>query len=132
VNWFRRDEEGRFLWPGFGENMRILKWIIDRVHGRGYGVESPIGYMPRYEDISWEGLDFDSQVFNELLTLDREEWLQETRAHEVLFDMFYDRLPNEFVYLREMFKSRLYRSPDVWRLPGNKASDLCVPVADRT
>jgi phosphoenolpyruvate carboxykinase (GTP) len=116
VNWFRKDEEGKFLWPGFGENMRVLKWIVDRVRGRGYGVESPIGYMPRHEDIHWEGLDFNPETFYEIMSVDRQESAKEARSHEELFDKFYDRLPTEFIHHRELFKSRLWRSPEVWEL----------------
>ncbi len=116
VNWFRRDEKGNFLWPGFGENMRVLNWIIDRVQGRGYGVESPIGFMPRHKDIHWEGLNFDPETFYELMSVDREAASREARAHEDLFNIFLDRLPKEFVYRRELLKSRLWRSPEKWEL----------------
>jgi phosphoenolpyruvate carboxykinase (GTP) len=116
VNWFRRDENNRFMWPGFGENMRVLKWIIDRVRGRGYGVESPMGYMPRHQDITWDGLEFDPELFYELMSVDQEEAAKEARSHEELFDKFFDRLPKEFVYERELFKSRIWRSPKVWAL----------------
>jgi len=116
VNWFRRDANNRFMWPGFGENMRVLKWVVDRVRGRGYGVESPMGYMPRHQDITWDGLEFDPELFYELMSVGREETVKEARSHEELFDKFFDRLPKEFVHERELFKSRLWRSPEVWGL----------------
>ncbi len=116
VNWFRKDDNGKFLWPGFGENMRVLKWVVDRVHGRGYGVESPIGWMPRYEDLYWEGLNFPAEKFYELMTVGREAGTLEAHAHEELFDRFFDRLPKEFIFERELLRSRLWRSPDLWEL----------------
>src|SRR5688572_17102099 len=116
VNWFRRGGDGRFLWPGFGENMRVLKWVIDRVNGRGYAVESPLGWMPRYEDICWNGLTFAPERFYELMEVSREAATEEAQSHEQLFDRFYGRLPKEFVFERELLKSRLWRSPDIWEL----------------
>jgi phosphoenolpyruvate carboxykinase (GTP) len=116
VNWFRKDENGKFIWPGFGENMRVLKWITDRVNGRGYGIESPMGWMPRYEDLPWEGLDFPKEKFYELMKLNKKAGGIEVHSQEELFDRFYDRLPKEFVYERELFKSRVWRSPDYWEL----------------
>ena len=116
VNWFRKDEAGKFMWPGFGENMRVVKWIIDRVKGRGYGVESPIGIMPRYQDIHWEGLEYDPDTFFRLMSVNRDQASMDTRSLEELFDRFYDRLPKEFIHLRELQKSRLWRSPDDWQL----------------
>ncbi|MBW7851565.1 MAG: phosphoenolpyruvate carboxykinase (GTP) [Rhodospirillales bacterium] len=116
VNWFRKDENGKFMWPGFGENMRVLKWIVDRVHGRGYGVESPLGFMPRHEDIEWAGLSFPQTRFYELMAVDRDAGQAEARAHEEHFDKFFDRLPKEFVFERELLKSRLWRSPEKWGL----------------
>ena len=116
VNWFRRDDNGRFMWPGFGENIRVLKWIIDRARGCGYGIESPMGFMPRLQDICWEGLDFDSATFYRLMSVDREKAKLEATSHEDLFDKFFDRLPKEFIHHRELLKSRLWRSPEVWKL----------------
>ena len=116
INWFRKDENGKFMWPGFGQNMRVLKWIVDRVHGRGYGVESPIGWMPRHEDIEWKGLDLPPDVFYELMAVGRAEGAAEAKAHEDQFDKFFDRLPKEFIFERELLRSRLWRSPDRWEL----------------
>ena len=116
VNWFRKSDDGQFLWPGFGDNMRVLKWVVERVHGRGFAVESPIGWMPRHEDLSWEGLDFPAASFRDLMAVGREAGAAEVRAHEELFDRFFDRLPKEFIFERESLRSRLWRSPDRWAL----------------
>lgn len=117
VNWFRKDENGQFLWPGFGENMRVLKWIVDRVHGGASAVESPIGWMPRYEDMDWTGLEsFTKEEFAKIMTIDREPWKQELLSHEELFSRLYDRLPKEFFFMRELLLSALWRSPEHWGL----------------
>ncbi|MDQ2999164.1 MAG: phosphoenolpyruvate carboxykinase (GTP) [Chloroflexota bacterium] len=117
VNWFRRDEHGSFLWPGFGDNMRILKWIIERAHGRAISIESPLGWMPRYEDIDWIGMEgFSKDEFKALMTVDRDQWQQEILSHEELFIKLYDRLPKELVYMRELILSSLWRSPQHWGL----------------
>jgi phosphoenolpyruvate carboxykinase (GTP) len=116
VNWFRKDEAGKFIWPGFGENMRVLSWILDRVEGRGYAVESPLGWMPRHEDIEWQGTVFPEHSFYDLMSVSRDAAATELRLHEELFDLFLDRLPKEFVFERELMKSRLWRSPAEWEL----------------
>jgi phosphoenolpyruvate carboxykinase (GTP) len=107
VNWFRKDKDGNFMWPGFSENMRVLKWVVDRAHGRTLGKETPIGWMPHYEDIEWEGLDFSKEKFEELQTFDREAWRTEVLGHEELFLDLHDRLPPEMVYERELLICRL-------------------------
>ena len=85
VNWFRKDDDGKFLWPGFGENMRVLKWIVDRVRGRAQGKETPIGWTPHYEDINWR-LDIPARdTFDELQNVDRAAWRREVMDHEELF-----------------------------------------------
>ena len=107
VNWFRKDADGNFLWPGFRENMRVLKWVVDRARGRAAGRETPIGWIPRYEDIEWKGLDFPVEVFNELQAVDRAAWKQEVIGHEELFIELHDHLPSEIVYERELLICRL-------------------------
>lgn len=115
VNWFRKDDNGIFIWPGFSENMRVLKWIVDRVRGQAMAVESPIGWMPHHADLHWQGLDFPADRFHALMEVERDAGQDEARAHEELFDRFFDRLPKEFIYERELLRSRLWRSPTVWR-----------------
>jgi phosphoenolpyruvate carboxykinase (GTP) len=107
VNWFRKGEDGRFLWPGYGDNMRVLKWIIDRVHGKSLGKETAIGWVPRYEDIDWSGSDFSKETFDRLQTVDPEAWKQEVIGHEELFIKLHDHLPPEMVYERELLICRL-------------------------
>jgi len=114
VNWFRKDADGKYLWPGFGENMRVLKWVVDRVHGRAYAEESPLGWMPRYEDLDWTGLDFPEEDFNKIMSVDRDNWEAEILSHEELFIKLYDRLPKEFVLQRQLTMSSLWRSPAHW------------------
>jgi phosphoenolpyruvate carboxykinase (GTP) len=117
VNWFRKDDNGKFMWPGFSDNMRVLKWIVERVRGRAFAVESPLGWMPRYEDLDWSGLEsFSREDFQKLMSIDREAWKDELLSHEELFSKLYDRLPKEFFYMRELLLSSLWRSPEHWEL----------------
>ncbi len=120
VNWFRKDKDGKFLWPGFGENMRVLKWIVDRIHGRGHSIESPLGWMPCYEDIEWKGLDFSKDRFKELMAVDSEAWKAEVMSHQELFERLYDRLPKEFVLMRELILSSLWRTSEKWELASER------------
>ncbi len=112
VNWFRKDAEGKFLWPGFSENMRVLKWVVDRVHGRAQGKETPIGWTPHYEDIDWTGMEMAGmemtrERFAELQKVDRAAWRQEVMGHEELFLALHDHLPPEMIYERELLICRL-------------------------
>ncbi|MEZ4666807.1 MAG: phosphoenolpyruvate carboxykinase (GTP) [Anaerolineae bacterium] len=117
VNWFRKDENGKFVWPGFGENMRVLKWIVERAHGRAVAVESPLGWMPRYEDLEWKDLEsFTLERFNDVMSIDRDGWLQEILSHEELFLRLYNRLPKELVAIRELLLSGFWRSSEHWEI----------------
>lgn len=93
VNWFRQDDEGNFMWPGFGDNMRVLLWILDRCAGKADAVESPIGYLPTPDDIDITDLDMDMDVLKELLTVDKEVWLEDVEDAKKYFAQFGDRLP---------------------------------------
>jgi len=95
VNWFRQDEQGNFLWPGFGENLRVLEWIVDRCRARVGASETPIGYIPKIEDIDLTGLDLPSDTLEKLLAIDKKEWKKELTEHKEFFKMFGQRLPKE-------------------------------------
>ncbi|GAA3761787.1 phosphoenolpyruvate carboxykinase (GTP) [Terriglobus aquaticus] len=107
VNWFRKDENGHFIWPGFRENMRVLKWIVDRVRGRAQGRETPIGWTPLYDDMEWTGLDFSEEQFHRAQRVDVSEWRREVIGHEELFIDLHHHLPPEMIYERELLICRL-------------------------
>lgn len=127
VNWFRKDSDGDFLWPGFGENIRVLKWIVERSNNHAKGVESPLGWMPTYEDLCWDGLEeFSEEKFKELMSVDRDQWVGELLSHEEIFTKLYDRLPKELIFIRELALSAIWRSPEHWEF--NQA--LLEPTED--
>ncbi len=107
VNWFRKGADGKFLWPGFSENMRVLQWIVERVRGRAWARETPIGWVPHYSDIDWTGLDFSEEKFEELQHFDRAAWRQEILDHENLFLDLHTHLPKEMIYERELLICRM-------------------------
>jgi len=116
VNWFRKDENGKFIWPGFGENMRVLKWIVDRVRGRADSVESPFGRMPRYEEITWAGLDFSEAQYHGIMDIAKEGALAETDALKTYFETYGEHLPAELENQRKAFEDRVKAGPDVWQI----------------
>jgi len=107
VNWFRTDDDGKFLWPGYGENMRVLEWIINRCRGRGYAAETILGWMPRPEDIDLEGLDISPKQFAEVQTMDIDSIKREVLTHEELFLKLAGELPKELIFQRELLITRL-------------------------
>ena len=106
VNWFRTDENGKFIWPGFGDNLRVLLWILARCNGEVDAVESPIGYLPKPEDIDVEGTDVDEATLKGLLSIDKEAWAEEIKDQEAHLAKF-EKLPAEIRAQYEALKSRL-------------------------
>ena len=108
VNWFRKNADGKFLWPGYGENMRVLKWIVDRCRGRVPAYETPVGWMPEPEDIDTTGLpDYKTTDLADALSLNLEEWKREVLMQDELFFRLYADLPKELIFQRELLISRL-------------------------
>ncbi len=107
VNWFRKDADDQFLWPGFGENFRVLKWIIDRTRGRAKAQETQIGWMPRFSEFDWTGLDYPREKFLQCMKIDAGEWQRELISQSELFLTLHDRLPKELIFQRELLISRL-------------------------
>ncbi|MFO7154231.1 MAG: phosphoenolpyruvate carboxykinase (GTP) [Caldicoprobacter oshimai] len=107
VNWFRKDKDGNWLWPGFGENSRVLKWIFERVSGEGKAVETPIGYMPTPDAIDTTGLDISNSAMQELLKVDRDEWLREVASIREYYASFGNKLPKELAHQLDALEKRL-------------------------
>ena len=108
VNWFRKDEDGKFLWPGYGENMRVLEWIVKRCHGAAAGWETQIGWTPAFEDFNIEGLeDFTRESYDKVMAFKRAEWKAELVSQGELFIDLYDDLPKELIFQRELLAARL-------------------------
>ena len=114
VNWFRKDASGKFLWPGYGENMRVLKWIVERTWQSAGARETPLGWMPRHEDLEWSGLGLTQQRFEELMLLDRDAWSQEFAAHRDLFKNLENHLPEELMIRHEALVAGLDQAPGPW------------------
>ncbi|WP_112186280.1 phosphoenolpyruvate carboxykinase (GTP) [Ralstonia sp. GX3-BWBA] len=107
VNWFRKDENGKFVWPGFGENMRVLKWMIDRIEGHAQGDEHAFGVSPRYEELSWDGLNFTTEQFAKVISLDADAWKQELALHDELFTKLAHGLPQALPDAKTRLEERL-------------------------
>ena len=108
VNWFRRDAAGKFIWPGFGENMRVLQWIVDRCEGRAQAANTPLGNMPRFEDISWHGLEkFSAAQFADLSAVDVAAWKEELQSHDELLAKLGAHLPQDLAQRRKQLHDKL-------------------------
>jgi phosphoenolpyruvate carboxykinase (GTP) len=114
VNWFRKNADGKFAWPGYGQNMRVLQWIVDRVHGHADAVESPFGLMPRYEDLNWKGLDFSKDQFLGIMDIARDGVVEEAAAIEEYFGKFGSHLPPELEVERKKLQKRAEIAPETW------------------
>jgi len=107
TNWFRKGEDGKFVWPGYGENMRVLKWMIDRIEGKAQGHENAIGVSPSYEELNWTGLDFSASQFQTVTSIDKAAWVAELKLHEELFSQLAYHLPAELTATKQALAQRL-------------------------
>jgi phosphoenolpyruvate carboxykinase (GTP) len=108
VNWFRTDENGKFVWPGFGDNMRVLKWMLERIDGKAAGgVEHLFGTTPRYEDLHWEGIDFGRDKYEKITSIDLDAWEDELKLHTELFEKLSHKLPPELQAAKDRLEQRL-------------------------
>ncbi len=110
VNWFRKGADGKFVWPGYGENMRVLKWMLERVEGQGQGVDHAFGTSPRYEDLNWQGLAFTPEQFHTVTHISHEDWAAELKLHDDLFSQLAHKLPAELRDTKAKIESRLAKA----------------------
>jgi phosphoenolpyruvate carboxykinase (GTP) len=107
VNWFRKGADGKFIWPGYGDNMRVMKWMIDRLENHGQGDEHFFGVSPRYEDLEWTGLDFSREQFNAIIDASPEAWRSELKLHDELFAQLAYHLPEQLKATKDRFAAHL-------------------------
>jgi phosphoenolpyruvate carboxykinase (GTP) len=107
VNWFRTDEEGKFVWPGFSENTRVLKWMLERIEGEAKGSEHVFGITPEYEDLDWNGMDFSLEKFTTITSIDAAAWRKEFELHSELFERLAQGLPDTLIKIKASFETRL-------------------------
>jgi phosphoenolpyruvate carboxykinase (GTP) len=107
VNWFRKGEDGKFVWPGYGENMRVLQWMIDRIEGRAQGQEHAFGVTPRFDDLNWKGLDFTQSAYTQVTATTAAQWRAELGLHSVLFEQLAHHLPREMTSVKSALEQRL-------------------------
>jgi phosphoenolpyruvate carboxykinase (GTP) len=107
VNWFRKGADGKFVWPGYGENMRVLKWMIDRIEGKVAGSDNLFGISPTYEEVNWTGLDFSRAQFDAVTSMDPAAWKEELALHSQLFEQLHYHLPRELSETKAKIEQRL-------------------------
>ncbi len=107
VNWFQTDDNGKFIWPGFGENMRVLKWMLERIEGKAEGQDTPFGITPRYDDMTWDGLDFPREQFDRITRFESDKWRKELELHRELFDRLAARLPGQLKNALDVLHQRV-------------------------
>ena len=107
TNWFRKNAEGKFVWPGYGENMRVLKWMIDRIEGSASGQETAFGIAPQYAEINWNGLAFTAEQFETVTSIDRAAWAEELKLHQAHFEQLAQGLPQELLTTKAALEKRL-------------------------
>jgi phosphoenolpyruvate carboxykinase (GTP) len=107
TNWFRKGEDGKFVWPGYGENMRVLKWMIDRIENKAQGKEHVFGVSPSYEELNWTGLNFTTDQFKTVTSIDKGAWQAELKLHDELFTQLRHHLPKELEDVKAQIERRL-------------------------